>query len=356
MLSKKDEIQIKFISELCRSFSGINLISVRTGKCRIYLSSIKKLGLVNPKVLVIYPNIDIKNSWVRECELIDYYPDITYCTYISIDKVLNTDWDVIVCDEAHLIPKDIVLPKLGEFVKRHKNVILASGTYSNETLQALKDYTGLDLTINYPTEQAIKDGIVCDFKIIIHQYNLDATTVKEFGKVKKWKSTDLKESNRLTHKVNNSYGQEKFFNALNRMRFINSCDSLVNFVKSWIKENNKRFILFTGSEEVGKKYNLPMYNSKSKTDDVLIAFQNEEINQLCLIKKGKAGVTYPKLDTILLTAIDSNPENTEQALGRSLLTDTDNAEIYIFVSSEQYQLKWLNSALESINKEKIIWK
>ena len=98
-----------------------------------------------------------------------FHPETTTAIDCKVIKV-NKMGAYVVFDEAHLIPKDIVLPKLGEFVKRHKNVILASGTYSNETLQALKDYTGLDLTINYPTEQAIKDGIVCDFKIIIHQY------------------------------------------------------------------------------------------------------------------------------------------------------------------------------------------
>jgi hypothetical protein len=187
-------------------------------------------------------------------------------------------------------------------------------------------------------------------------YDLDATTKKEFGKVKKWQSTELKECNRLSNKVNTSSGKEKMYAALTRMHFINNCDSLVNFVNKWIKENNeKRFILFTGSENVGKKYNLPMWNSKSKDDSVLEDFQNQKINQLCLIKKGKQGVTYPMLQHILITNIDSNGENLEQAIGRSLLNDTEDATIHIFVSSEQFQLKWLNNALSGINENKIKW-
>lgn len=138
------------------------------------------------------------------------------------------------------------------------------------------------------------------------------------------------------------------------MRFINSCDSLVNCVKNWIKHNSEeRFILFTGDEKVGKQYNLPMYNSKSKDDSVLIDFQEQKINQLCLIKKGKQGISYPNLSNILITAIDSNSENLEQALGRALINDTEFANIHIFVSTEQFQLNWLTKALEKINPNKI---
>jgi len=359
-MSKKNEVQKVFIDQLSKDFKGINLISVRVGKCRIYLQSIQKHSenwIKNPKILILYPNIDVKSSWEKECDIIDYHPDITYCTYLSIDKVIDENWDYIVADEAHLCGEENQLPKLGELIKRHANTIVASGTYSNSTLESIKEHTGMSLTINYPTEQAIKDGIVSDFNIIIYEYKLDNTISITCGKIKQWQSTELKECNRLSKKVDTSFGKEKMFHALNRMRFINSCDSLKKSVLDWIFANNqKRFVLFTGDENIGKTYRIPMYNSKSENDNILKAFQNQEINQICLIKKGKAGVTYPNLSHILITAIDSNGENLEQALGRGLLNDTDNdTTIHIFVSNQLFQQKWLNSALTNIPKEKITW-
>ena len=356
----KDKVQKGFINQLSKDFQGINLISVRVGKTRIYLKSIQKHSenwIKDPKILILYPNTDVKTSWEKECSIVDYHPNITYCTYLSIDKVLNYNWDYIVCDEAHLCGEEIQLPKLGELIKRHANTIITSGTYSSNTLESIKEHTGMSLTINYPTEEAIKDGIISDFNIVIYQYNLEDTNKKWFGKVKKWQSTEQKECDRLSKRVNSTQGKERMFAALTRMHFINNCESLVNTVNNWVKDNkDKRFILFTGSENVGKSYNIPMYNSKSKDDSILKAFQNEEINQLCLIKKGKQGITYPMLQHILITNIDSNGENLEQAIGRSLLNDTEDATIHIFVSSEQFQLKWLTKALENINKDKITWK
>jgi hypothetical protein len=44
----------------------------------------------------------------------------------------------------------------------------------------------------------------------------------------------------------------------NRMRFINSTNSLIMLIDGLLKIK-WRFILFTGDERIGLKYNLPMY-------------------------------------------------------------------------------------------------
>lgn len=358
-MTKKDEVQELIINCLCINFAGIVLASVRVGKCRILLKAIQKHSknyIDNPKILVLYPNIDIKTSWENECKILNYFPNITYCTFISAEKVCNLNWDYILVDESHLIGLENQMPLIGELIQRHSNTIIASGTYSNETLLAIKQHTKLELIVNYSTEQAIKDGIVSDFNIYIHQYSLDNLTKKWFGKVKKWQSTEQKECNRLSNKIKTTQGQEKFFASLNRMRFINSCDSLVNSVNNWIKQNrNERFLLFTGDEKIGLRYNLPMFNSKSESNKNLTDFQEGKINQLCLIRKGSAGVTYLNLQNILITAINSNGENLEQQIGRGLLLEEqkDSANIHIFVSTEPFQQKWLESALENFDKNKI---
>jgi len=351
MNNKKNEVQEEIINTIIKNnFKGIILASVRSGKTRILLSSIKehsKNYIENPKILVLYPNIDIKTSWEKECDLINYHPNITYCTFVSIEKVKDLIFDYVCVDESHLLAEETQLKTVAYINKKHKHCILASGTYSDKTLEAIQYNTGLNLIVNYSTEEAIKDEIVSDFNIKIYTYKLDEVNKKWFGKVKKWMSTDQKECNRLSNKVNITQGKEKMFAALTRMHFINNCDSLVNVVNNWIKNNNdKRFILFTGSENVGKRYNLPMWNSKSKDDNVLQNFQNQKINQLCLIKKGKQGITYPMLQHILITNIDSNGENLFQALGRGLLLDFEDkvTNIYIFVSNESFQLNWLNKS------------
>lgn len=352
----KTEIQEKIINTIiennCR---GIVLSSVRSGKTRILLKTIERYFKdKNPKVLVLYPNIDIKLSWEKECEIIDYFPDITYCTFASISKIVDEKWDIVILDEAHLLGEENQLPIAGKLAENTNHIIFASGTYNKDTLSDIKFYTKLNLIVNYPTSEAIKDGIVSDFTVHIHRYNLDNSKLIQFGKVKKWNSTEKKECNRLGNRILKLSGQQKMFASLERMRFINSCNSLIEKVNEWISHNkNERFILFSSDEKTGLRYNLPMFNSKSKDDSILKNFQSGKINQLCLLRKASAGVTFPNLQNILITAINSNGENLEQMIGRSLLDDTDHSHIHIFVSTEEFQNKWLNKSLELIPKNKI---
>lgn len=353
----KTEIQEKIINTIIQNnCRGIVLSSVRSGKTRILLKTIERYFKdKNPKVLVLYPNIDIKLSWEKECEIINYFPDITYCTFASIAKIVDEKWDIVIIDEAHLLGEENQLPLAGKLAENTNHIIFASGTYNKDTLSDIKFYTKLNLIVNYPTSEAIKDGIVSDFTVHVHRYNLDNSRIIQFGKVKKWNSTEKKECNRLGNRILKLSGQQKMFASLERMRFINSCNSLIEKVNKWISENkNERFILFSSDEKTGLKYNLPMFNSKSKDDSVLKDFQSGKINQLCLLKKASAGVTFPNLQNILITAINSNGENLEQMIGRSLLKDCENSSnIHIFVSNEQFQLKWLNSSLENIDNSKI---
>ena len=254
----KTEIQEKIINTIiennCR---GIVLSSVRSGKTRILLKTIERYFKdKNPKVLVLYPNIDIKSSWEKECDIIDYFPDITYCTFASMSKILNyfpdekNEWDYIIVDEAHLLGEENQLPLAGKLAQNTKHIIFASGTYNRDTLSDIKFYTKLKLIVNYPTSEAIKDGIVSDFTVYVHRYYLNNSRIIQFGKVKKWNSTEKKECNRLGNRILKLSGQQKMFASLERMRFINSCNSLIEKVNKWISENkDERFILFSSDKK-----------------------------------------------------------------------------------------------------------
>lgn len=354
----KDEIQRIIIDKIKKAlFRGIVLASVRSGKTRQLLTAIREMSNndLDTSILVGYPNVDIKNSWISECEKLDYYPNITYSTFKSLYKVENNKYDFVVLDEAHSIPPDNVLPIVSKIVKNNDKVILASGTYSEDTLLNLKFSTNLQQIIDYSTDDAINDGIVNNFKVEVHLFKLDNTKSVQFGGLKKWYSTDYRECQRISKKIDNSFGKDKMMTALFRMKMINSCQSLVRNVKKWIEDNpDKRFILFTGDEKVGINYNIPMFNSKSKNNDVLKDFQEYRSNSLCLIKKGGTGVTYEDLDTILITDINSNSETLEQRCGRSLLFEEGKESVvHIFCSTEQFQLNWLESSLKSINPDRI---
>ena len=355
--SKRDVIQEKIENIIIENnCNGIILSSVRSGKTKMILTSIKKHSEDKDITIFLgYPQIDIKVSWENEMKRLNYYPKIIYSTFISLEKNIINGLDYYVFDEAHSIPPDNILPIVSKIVKNNDKVILASGTYSEDTLLNLKFSTGLQQIVDYSTDDAINDGIVNNFKVEVHLFKLDNTKSVQFGGLKKWYSTDYRECLRMSKKIDNSFGQDKMMAALFRMKMINSCQSLIRNVQQWIKDNpDKRFILFTGDEKVGMNYNIPMFNSKSKNNDVLKDFQEYRSNSLCLIKKGGTGVTYEGLDTILITDINSNSETLEQRCGRSLLFEEGKeSTVHIFCSTEEFQLNWLNKSLSSINSNRI---
>jgi superfamily II DNA or RNA helicase len=357
-MTKKDEVQEKIRTQILENeFKGIVLSSVRSGKTRILLNCVKtQTYFENPRVLILYPNVDIKVSWENEQELIGFKPNITYCTFASIHTQLDKEYDIVLVDEAHLLGEENQLPMCAEIVKKHKCAILASGTFSSDTMYNIIFHTGFKLIVNYPTEKAIEDGLVSDYKVFIHSYNVDNTIKKQYGKAKKWQNTELGELNRMERNIMFASNERlKMFHSLERMRFINTCDSLKNAVSNWISENqNKRFLMFCADSKISEYYGLPTYNSKSNNDSNLGEFQIGRINQLVLVKKAAQGVTFPNLDTVLITAINSNNEVFEQMLGRSLLKDTDEAKIHVFVSNMDFQIKWMNKALIKVPSQKII--
>ena len=354
--TKKDLIQEKIQNTIIENnCKGIILSSVRSGKTKMILESIKNHS--NNKeitVFIAYPNIDVRISWENEINRLNFKQTIIFSTFMSLEKNKKVIADYYVFDEAHLLGEENQMPIAGEIAENNNHVLFASGTYNSDTLADLMMYTRMDLIVNYGTDEAIKDGIVSDYTIYIHKFKLDNLKKVEYGKVKKWTSTEQKECNRLSNRILMSNGQQKMFASLERMRFINSCQSLIDTVNKWIAKNeDERFILFSSDEKTGLRYNLPMFNSKSKDDTVLKEFQQGEINQLCLLRKASAGVTFPELQNIVITAINSNGENLEQMIGRSLLDDTEHSNIHIFVSTEEFQNKWLKKSLDLVNNSRI---
>jgi len=107
----KNEIQRIIIDKIKNAlFRGIVLASVRSGKTRQLLTAIREMSNndLDINILVGYPNIDIKNSWIFECEKLDYYPNIEYSTFKSLHKVQDNKYDFVVMDEAHSIPPVLI--------------------------------------------------------------------------------------------------------------------------------------------------------------------------------------------------------------------------------------------------------
>lgn len=361
-ISNRDIIQKEIAQKIIdANYFGIMFVAPRVGKTRITL---KYLIKPTDKVLVVYPEKNIKQSWINEIEELKYDNyDIHFSTNKSICK-LKIKYDLIVIDECHsLSPQQIIdLKKLINFWEV-KKVIGLSGSISEKTALELKE--GLDLEIKsvYSIDDAIKDQIVKDYQINIIEVPLNTKKILEVKtKTGKFYTSEKEMYNWYSREIENmtygfpiNYTKLKIFRLL-RMNLIKNSQAKIDLVKSLLwKWKNERVLVFTGLTKVADNLGCPSYHSNSKTDKNKNDFLESKINHLSVVNKLSVGITFRNLSKTIVGFFDSNEENLFQKISRSLVFEytSNKAEVYIICSNEEAERKWLNSALKFFDNSKI---
>lgn len=334
-------------------------ISVRFGKTRLGIMIMQALDV--KRVLILYPEVNIKKAWEDEFEKMGWRPEeVVYSTYISLIKHIGEKYDFIIGDEVHKA-SDNALWNLFSTLNTNDRFLGLSGTYSDKTKYQLWEHCRLRISHEYNTEDAIDDNIVANYEVNVITFNVDG--VNEYlkkTKTKQWMTTEAKELVYLTKVLDAAKMQRRDmkFPALNRMRFINKLPSLKRNTQILMHHlKDKRYLLYGADTDFVDGLGIPTHHSKNIKEDNLKKFQDGEINQLGLVQLASQGVTFKNLDTVIITNINSNSENLFQKLGRTLLQEASKvSQIYILCTGEEFQKKWLLKALQDIPREKITYK
>lgn len=334
-------------------------ISVRFGKTRLGIMIMQALKV--KRVLILYPEVNIKKAWEDEFEKMGWKPEeVVYSTYISLIKQEGEKYDFIVGDEVHKA-SDNALWNLDSILNINNRFLGLSGTYSDKTKYQLWEYCRLRISHEYNTEDAIEDNIVANYEVNVITFNVDGVNqYLKKTKTKQWMTTEAKELAYLTKVLDTAKMQHRDmkFPALNRMRFINKLPSLKKNTQILMHHlKDKRYLLYGADTEFVDGLGIPTHHSKNMKEDNLKKFQDGEINQLGLVQLASQGVTFKNLDTVVITNINSNSENLFQKLGRTLLQEGSKvSQIYILCTDQPFQKKWLLAALADIPREKITYK
>ncbi len=334
-------------------------ISVRFGKTRLGIMIMQALKV--KRVLILYPEVNIKKAWEDEFEKMGWKPEeVVYSTYISLIKQSDEVYDFIVGDEIHKASENALF-NLDNLLHSNRRFLGLSGTYSDKTKYELWEYCRLRISHEYNTEAAIEDNIVANYEVNVVTFNVDAhNQYLKKTKTKQWMTTEVKELAYLTKVLDTAKasGRDMKFPALNRMRFINKLPSLKRNTQILMHHlKDKRYLLYGADTDFVDGLGIPTHHSKNIKEDNLKKFQDGEINQLGLVQLASQGVTFKNLDTVIITNINSNSENLFQKLGRTLLQEASKvSQIYILCTEEEFQKKWLFKALQDIPREKITFK
>jgi superfamily II DNA or RNA helicase len=354
-MSIRDDRQLEFAKVWLKEKHGILNLCPRFGKIRTSILALEKL---KPKsILIAYPDNKIKDSWQADFADLGFDDsNVTYSTHLSLKKLVDNAYDIIIIDEIHLL-SEAQIEVCKDLFSNNACILGLTGTLSRETEITLEEELDLHVIAHYPIEKAIEEGVIVDYEIHVIRVPLDNTVYNDYkGKLK----TEKKHYDGISWVINKMQysGGDTMFMRLARMRVIQSSLAKTNATKRLLAAHkDERVLVFCGTTAVADNLGIPSYHNKSKEKSIFEDFAEGEGNHLAVVKIGNSGITYKPLDKVIINYFDSNAENLAQKINRCMgmeyATPDKKAHIYIVSSDEPVELKWLSKALEFFDKNKI---
>ena len=365
----RDQLQEKWAEEFLKYNQGLGKgilhLCPRSGKIRTSIRIFNKVEKIHnagrsvnktwkPNILICYPDCNIQRSWEDDFKVVKYdNPNVNYVTHVSLHKEVDNQYDIIVCDEIHLlsVKQKLFFKKLIQS-NPDAYILGLSGTLSRDTEIELKYQLDLKVVSEYTLDQAITDGIISDYRINIVKVDLDNKIIVDLKK----KRTEKAKYNAITWVIKNK-GQSLFL-SLARMRIVhNSLSKLAATKEILNKLKDERVLVFCANNKVAKQLGCKIHTSKHNDQKEFDRFisNSSSYNHYAVCKIGNTGISFKYLDNIVIQAFDSNSENLTQRICRSLILDEKNkvSNIYIVTSTEEAELKWLKKSLEFFDQNKI---
>lgn len=332
--------------------------SIRSGKTLTILDYIKKNKYKS--VLWLVPDSKTRDEGLpEEIKKWNFKLNITAICYNSLKKYVNREFDLIVLDEVQMLSE----PRY-EYITtiKYKKLIAMTGTVSNksEKLDILFNKLGLKLVYRYSTDNAVKNKDVAPYRINVIELPLRTTNDlevkykdKSTNTQRSFKTSEQKSYDNISNRITQATGKRKMMLAIERMRFLNTLDSKIAFIKKHIALNSdKRILIFVNTQEMAEQCSRYYFHGNS-TDKWYNEFQKGNINHLVLVEKGATGHTYQNLDGCLLTTINSSNLLQQKIFRTILFRENYTANIDILISKNTIQKEWITKALENLDQKNI---
>lgn len=356
-MTLRDKRQAEFAEKWIKNGKfGILNLCPRFGKIRTSINILKHYSPA-ATVLIAYPDNKIKESWMADFETMGYdNPNITYTTHLSIKKYVDYEFDLIIIDEIHLL-SEAQIETCKELIDGNNDILGLTGTLSRWTEETLAQELDMMVIAHYPIEQAIEEGVIVDYEIIVKTVALDDIVVNNYKGKKRTEKKQFDSYGWVIDKMEQA-GKNTMFLRLARMRLIQNSLSKLNATKQILDEHlDERILVFCGITKIADSLGIPSYHSKSNEKQLFEDFAAGEGNHLAVVKIGNTGVTYKPLNKVIINYFDSNAENLAQKINRCMAMEYNNpdkkAQIYIISTKEIVELRWLSKALEFFDKSKI---
>lgn len=366
------------------------------GKSKVAIDIIKYLYSNNKnKILLIVAEIPHKKNWELEFDKwkVNHTNIIIEC-YASLKKYKNTNWDLIVFDEAHHLGSDLRLSII-ENIKAEK-LLLLSATLPDQLIIQIESIFNKKLEVSkISLKQAIDWNILPEPKLYLISLDLDNTIqnqviTEEWGTknkrityncnyIDRWhylknktkypnitlniNCTQLQKYNYLTEKF--EYWKLQYFRTRRehtknkwlqigsqRKRFLG--ESKTNIVKGVLsKLKNKRYICFCSSIEqaeiLGGKN--AIHSKKDSSLSIIDKFNNKKQKSIFAVGMLQEGQNLTDIEAGIIVQLDGQERAFIQKFGRSMRAEDPIQFIFYYKNTRDEE--YLNSVLEDIDSSYI---
>lgn len=352
----REEIQADVLKVLRNTTRGTAAVSMGVGKTLIGLQHLHDNYTDTTMALVAIPKRSIIQSWIDDAKRfnIEYLLEhIKFTTYRSLHKHDPNDYDIVYLDECHNI-----LPSHCAFLDGAKRIIGLTGTpptnERSERYQLIEKYC--PVVYSYATDDAVGDGILNDYEIIVHKLELDERkTFLQKTRNGSFPTSELAAYNYWCKVIMESVGQQAMMKRILRMKALMTFPSKELYAKRLFDSINDKVILFANTKEQADLLCKDSYHSSNKDSEFNLArFKSGEITKLSCVLQLSEGVNIPGLKQGIIMHAYGNEKKASQRLGRLLrLNPNEKATIHILCYENTIDEEWVRAALEQYDKSKI---
>jgi superfamily II DNA or RNA helicase len=280
------------------------------------------------------------------------YLQIEYSTSHSLKKHIGKHFDYIILDEIHEF-SDGQLDVADKLVECTPTIAL-TGTATASTLKNIEKRTGLQVGFEYTIEEAVRDGILCDYEINVHLVELD-DRIPQYESKKGRKYTEKRWfsiNEFLRKKTKNPFFDNKLIN------IVQNSLSKLRKTKALLRDSGEeRVLVFCGTTKMADSLEIPVYHSKEKDEETFRQFCEGEIPKIATVKMAKAGIKVVPINRAIFGYMNGSPETACQSICRVMAKEMWNEDkkaiIDIVALKEKFELSRLKTALMWLNEDKI---
>lgn len=355
----KDDIQLEALAATDGRQRCSVVLGTGVGKTLVGLNHMDRNTTPLMKCLVVAPKRSIFTSWKDDAEKFDkqyLIGRMVFTTYLSLNKHNPADYDVLYLDESHSL-----LDSHRSFLENYKGKILGlTGTppkhKNSEKGRLCQEFCPTIFT--FKADDAIENGILNDYKIIVHEIDLGtATNYQVTMKNKSFLTSEQQNYTYWSRRIEAGSGNMHMLRVM-RMKAMMEYPSKERYAKILFSSINSKCILFANTQDQADRLCDHSYHSNnSRSEDNLEKFKTGKILKLSTVLQLNEGVNISNLRQGIIMHAYGNERKAAQRIGRLLrLNPDDKAVVHILCYIGTIDEKWVKEALEGFDQTKIMWK